>query len=73
MLTSAPILQHYSESLETRIETDASDGVVAGVLSQKYIEYWLPVVFFSKTMNSAECNYQIYDKEILAIIKFLEE
>ena len=33
MLTSAPILQHYSEELETRIETDASDSVVVGVLS----------------------------------------
>jgi uncharacterized membrane protein YoaT (DUF817 family) len=33
MLISAPILQYYSENLETRIETDASDGVVAGVLS----------------------------------------
>ena len=32
MLTSAPILQHYSENLETRIETDASNNVVAGVL-----------------------------------------
>jgi hypothetical protein len=47
--------------------------VVAGVLSQKYIEYWLPVVFFSKIINSAECNYQIHDKEILAIVKSLEE
>ena len=73
MLTSAPILQHYSEDLETRIETDASDGVVAGVLSQKHREHWLPVAFFSKTMNSAECNYQIHDKEMLAIVKSLEE
>src|SRR6266536_431634 len=73
MLTSAPILQHYSEDLETRIETDASDSVVAGVLSQKHREHWLPVAFFSKTMNPAKCNYQIHDKEILAIVKSLEE
>ena len=73
MLTSAPILQHYSEDLETRIETDASDGVVAGVLSQRHEECWLPVAFFSKTMNPAECNYQIHDKEMLAIVKSLEE
>ncbi len=33
MLTLAPILQHYSEDLKTRIKTDALDGVVAGVLS----------------------------------------
>src|SRR6266536_4669828 len=73
MLTSAPILQHYSEDLETRIETDASDSVVAGVLSQKHREHWLPVAFFSKTMNPAKCNYQIHDKEMLAIVKSLEE
>lgn len=73
MLVSAPILQHYSERLETRIETDASDGVVAGVLSQKHQENWLPVAFFSKTMNPAECNYQIHDKEMLAIVRSLEE
>ncbi len=73
MLTSAPILQHYSEDLETRIETDTSDGVVARVLSQKHRELWLLVAFFSKTINLAEYNYQIYDKEMLAIVKSLEE
>jgi hypothetical protein len=73
MLTSAPILQHYSKELETRIETDASDRVVARVLPQKHREHWLPVAFFSKTMNPAKCNYQIYDKEMLAIVKSLEE
>jgi hypothetical protein len=73
MLTSASILQHYSEELKTRIETDASDGVVAGVLSQKHKEHWLSVTFFFKTINLAECNYQIYDKEMLAIVKSLEE
>jgi hypothetical protein len=47
--------------------------MVAGVLSQKYIKYWLLIVFFLKIINSAEYNYQIYDKEILVIIKSLEE
>ena len=73
MLTSAPILQHYSEELETRIKTNISDSVVARVLSQKYDKHWLLVAFFSKTINLAKCNYQIYNKEILAIIKSLEE
>jgi hypothetical protein len=73
MLTSASILQHYSKELETRIETDTSDEVVAKVLSQKHKEHWLPVAFFSKTMNPAECNYQIHDKEMLAIVKSLKE
>ena len=73
MLTLAPILQHYSKDLKTCIKTNTLDSVVAGVLSQKHREHWLPVAFFSKTINSAECNYQIHDKEMLAIVKSLEE
>jgi hypothetical protein len=73
MLTSALILQYYSEELETHIETDISDSIVAGVLSQKHGDQWPPVAFFSKTMNPVECNYQIHDKEMLAIVKSLEE
>jgi hypothetical protein len=33
---AAPILQHYNKELETRIETNTSDSIVARVLSQKY-------------------------------------
>ena len=33
-LTNAPMLYHYQSELETHLETDASDGVVAGVLTQ---------------------------------------
>ena len=35
-LTNAPILYHYQPELETWLETDASDGVVAGVLTQQH-------------------------------------
>ena len=53
------------------METDASDGVVAGVLSQRKddTDPWRPVGYFSKTMLPAELNYQIHDKEMLAIVK----
>ena len=32
-----------------------------------------PVAFYSKKMTPAECNYEIYDKELLAIVRCLEE
>jgi hypothetical protein len=51
------------------METDASDGVVGGVLSQKHTDGdWHPIAFFSKTMVDAKLNYPIYNKEMLAII-----
>ena len=33
---------------------------------------WRPVVFFSKSLNETERNYEIYNKEMLAIIRGLE-
>jgi hypothetical protein len=51
------------------LETDASDGVVVSVLSQKYGDDYFPVTYFSKTIQATELNYKVHDKEILAIIK----
>ena len=71
-MTSAPILRHYNPSYESMLETDASDGVVAGVLSQLCPDgEWHPVGYFSKTMDPAEYNYEIHDKEMLAIVRSL--
>ena len=73
-LTSSPILRHYNPELESMLETDASDGVVGGILSQLHPDgEWHPVAFFSKTMAPAECNYEIHDKEMLAIIRSLSQ
>lgn len=72
--TTAPILAHFDPDRETWMETDASDYIVAGVLSQVGDDGILrPVAFMSKRMSPAECNYEIYDKELLAIIRAFEE
>ena len=56
------------------METDASDYVLAGVMSQYDADGILhPVAFFSKKHSPAECNYEIYDKELMAIIRSFEE
>lgn len=73
-LTSAPVLRHYNPDYDCMIETDASDGVIAGILSQLHPDgEWHPVAYYSKTMAPAECNYGIHDKEMLAVVKSLEE
>ena len=74
MVTEAPILAHYKQGLRTIVETDSSDYVSSGVLSQLGEDGLLyPVAFFSKNLNPAECNYEIYDKELLAIIRCFEQ
>ena len=72
--TSAPILQHFDYEKAIVVETDASDYVSAGVLSEPDGNGFLRlVVFFSKKHSPAECNYEIYDKELLAIVRSFEE
>jgi hypothetical protein len=56
------------------VETDASDYVSTGVLSQYDDQGILhPVAFFSKKYSPAECNYEIYDKELMAIVRTFKE
>ena len=73
-VASAPALVHYDPEAETRVETDASGEVVAGVMHQKDKKgKWHPVAFYSHAMTSAEANYGIPDKEMLAVITALKE
>jgi hypothetical protein len=72
--TSAPILVMPDSERKHKIEVDASDYATGGVLSQEMDDgLWHPVAYYSKSMNDAERNYEIYDKELLAIIRALEE
>ncbi|KAL1954526.1 hypothetical protein VTO42DRAFT_1086 [Malbranchea cinnamomea] len=72
LLTRAPVLCQYDPSRETREETDALDEVIAGVLSQKLEDgCWYPVAFYSSSMSAPEKNYDIHNKEMLAVIKSL--
>ena len=72
-IISAPVLRHFDRNREAILETDSSDFVNAGILSQHDDEGILhPVAFYSKNLLPAECNYEIYDKELLAIINGLE-
>jgi len=52
-----------------RIEMNVSDYVTGGVLSMECEDrLWRPVTFLSKSLNKTERNYEIHDKEMLAII-----
>jgi len=65
---------HYNPDLLVTVEIDAFDYVVIEVMSQRDDNEQLrPVTYFSSKMLFAECNYEIYDKELLAIIRAFEE
>jgi len=74
-VTTAPILASPQDSEPFRIEADSSDFTSGAVLSQQLPreEKWHPVAFYSKSLSLVEWNYEIHDKEMLAIICALEE
>jgi len=58
---------------EFRIEADTSNYATGGVLSMKCSdEKWRPVAFISKCLSDTEQNYEIHDKEMLAVVRCLE-
>jgi hypothetical protein len=71
-ITSAPVLVHFDHTQTAYVEADSSDYVQGGVLSQMKDGILHPVAFFSRKLSPAECNYEIYDKELLAIVNCLE-
>ena len=70
---TALILAYFRLGKQVQVETNTLNYVVAGVLSQMYDSILRPIAFYSKRIIPAECNYDIYDKELLAIIKAFEE
>jgi len=56
-----------------RMEVDASDYTIEGVLLMEYEDgKWRPMAFLLKSLNKTERNYKIYNKEMLAVIRVLK-
>jgi len=72
--TSAPILTLWDPDKPTWVEVDASGYATGGALFQKQDDgQWHPVAFRSASMQAAERNYEIYDREMLAVIEALKD
>lgn len=69
--TTAPVLAHWLPNQQIIVETDALDYAVAAILSLRFIETdeIHPIAFHSRTLHSAELNYDTHNKELLAIFE----
>ena len=68
-----PVLVTPDLDKEMRVEADTLDFAMGEVLSMKCKdEKWRPVAYISKSLNKAKRNYEIHNKEMLAIIRCLE-
>ena len=74
VFSTAPILQYFDLEKECVVKTDTSDYVSGAVLSQPDHEEVLhSVAFLLCCYLPAECNYKIYNKELLVIFCVFEE
>ncbi|KAL0159211.1 hypothetical protein M9458_042936, partial [Cirrhinus mrigala] len=73
--SSAPVLKHPDPQLPFLVEVDASSTGVGAILSQRQGEppRTFPCAFFSHKLNPAERNYDVGNRELLAIKLALEE
>ncbi|KAI2655269.1 Transposon Tf2-6 polyprotein [Labeo rohita] len=73
--TTAPILRHPDPQLPFLVEVDASSTGVGAVLSQQQGQppKTYPCAFFSHKLSPAERNYDVGNRELLAIKLALEE
>ena len=68
-----PVLTALDLDKKMRIEVDMSDYAIEGVSFMECEDgLWRLVAFLSKSLNETERNYEIHDKEMLTIIRWLE-
>ena len=71
--TKEPVLAASDLDRKMRMEAYTLDYATGEVLSMECEDgKWWPVVFFSKSLNETEKNHEIHDKEMLAVIRELE-
>ena len=69
-----PVLVVPDLDKKMRVEADTSEYAIGGVLLMKCKnKKWRPVAFILKSLSKAEKNYEIHDREMLVIIRCLEE
>ena len=72
-ITSAPILTMAWDEGLIKVEADACQYAVRGILSQEQNGVFKPIAYYSKLLNNTKRNYDIHDRELLTIMKTLKE
>ncbi len=72
LICAEPVLLMPQLEQPFELEVDTSNYAIGATLNQKDERgRWHPVAYYSTTLSEAERNYDIYDKELLAVVKSL--
>ena len=72
-MNTVPVFRDFNLNKQTILKPDFSNYVKDGIFSQNDNEkIFHAVVFYNKSFILVECNYHIYDKKLMIIIRCLE-
>ena len=72
LICEEPVLLMPQLEQPFELEVDTSNYTIGATLNQKdERDRWHPVAYYSTTLSETERNYDIYDKELLAVVKSL--
>jgi hypothetical protein len=72
-VTTEPVLAHPILTDPFKLEVDTSGFAMGAILLQKKADGKKhPIAYYSKTLSAAECNYDVYDLELLALVSALD-
>jgi len=66
-LTNAILFAFPDPSAQFVVQTNASGSAIGAILQQRHGQGWQPLSFFFKRLTLPQCNYSVYDHELLAI------
>ena len=72
-VTTAPVLAFPTDNDPYCVEADSSGYATGMTLLQCQDNIWKPIAFLSKSLSNVERNYEIHNREMLAIMRALEE
>jgi hypothetical protein len=72
LFSDAPVLRHFNPDSPIFVFTDASGFAMSGIICQSHDGQLHPVAFWSRKFTTAECNYDIHDQELLAIVSVFQ-
>lgn len=67
-LTSTPIIASPNWNLPFELMCEASESAVGAVLGQRKEKHFHPIYFASRTLNAAQQNYTITEKELMVVV-----
>jgi hypothetical protein len=73
-VTAAPILQHFDRAKPINLQTEARGFAIAGILNQyDGFRTLRPINIYSRKCSPAARNYNMYDRELLAIVEMMKQ